>query len=73
MEKVVEHFINTKILADLKQVTDSKCINTQIPYNAYTNLEEFYRICEREMGNLGYTAERSSDGGGMYDTLCVTW
>ena len=68
----VERFINGKLKNEIVTTTYHS-VNTALPIEAYEDLDGFVKICKDILTPLGYEADRSHDGGGMYDTLCVTW
>jgi hypothetical protein len=47
------------------------CVNIPVPMPAYRNLEGFCRTCRPML--KGYKVSISHDGGGQYNTLCVSW
>jgi cobalamin biosynthesis protein CobT len=75
LEKVVARFLNETIKADLIQAAEqgNTSINTEVPTEAYADSKTFYRLCQEALQPLGYKAEESHDGGGMYSTLAVSW
>ena len=48
-------------------------VNVEVPLEAYGQTKDFYKLCVDTLTPLGYHAEESHDGGGMYSTLYVTW
>jgi len=72
MANIVEAFINGKVKRAI-EMTEFDGVNVEVPIEAYSNTDQFYTLCKDALEPLGYTAERSHDGGGMYDTLYVSW
>lgn len=72
LRQIVKHYIRNEIAQALNEA-DGTCINEPIPSEAYSDIPKFIRYCQVMLKPLGYKAERSNDGGGMYDTLCVSW
>ena len=73
MEQVVEQYLNGPILVAIQNAKPSKCVNIAIPTEGYEDSAKFYAVCAAALKPLGYKAEQSHDGGGMYSTLCVSW
>ena len=66
-------FLNGKLKEAINSSSENSTgVNVEVPMEAYSN-DEFYKICIEELGKLGFTAEKSHDGGGMYSTLYVSW
>ena len=72
MKNVVVNFINGKVKNDIA-AAKSYGVSVEVPIEAYNNLPEFYQLCAEALTPLGYRCEESHDGGGMYNTLYVTW
>ena len=72
LEQIVERYLNEVIGPAICKAAGS-CVNEAIPTEAYQHGNSFYELCTLELAKLGYNAEKSHDGCGMYSTLCVTW
>jgi hypothetical protein len=77
MRKVVIDFLNGIVFNEINTITNESPtttgLNIAVPNEAYANLVEFYVIASHELTKLGYTSAKSHDGGGMYDTLWISW
>lgn len=75
MERVVEQFVNGKLRDEIVSAAKEgkNGVNVEVPVEAYDNLTLFYVICDRYLKPLGYKSIGSHDGGGMYNTLGVSW
>lgn len=73
-ETAVQNFLNGKVRDEMNEAieNDHDSVNTEVPIEAYGN-EKFFELAIDEMTKLGYHAEQSHDGGGMYSTLFVSW
>lgn len=72
MTKIVEQFINSD-LSDAIISSSGPSVNQEIPIDAYSDLALFYKLCDEALSPLGYKSSESHDGGGMYNTLFVSW
>jgi hypothetical protein len=72
MINVARIFINGPLKVAI-EATDGETVNVEVPADAYRDLNLFYGLCMQALNPLGYTCEESHDGGGMYNTLYVTW
>ncbi len=70
--KIALKFLEGKMKAAILASSNNFAM-VEIPVEAYSCANEFYKICAEELAPLGYTAEESHDGGGMYSTLAVSW
>ena len=71
---IVEKFLNGKVKDAIAASGEaSRGVNVEVPIEAYQHDAEFYRLCSEECAKLGFTGEKSHDGGGMYSTLYVSW
>ena len=76
LEAIVAYFLNGAVKQEIIAASSEggKSINIAIPTEAYgEDNKKFYALCASQLKPLGYKAEQSHDGGGMYSTLCVTW
>lgn len=75
LKNLVTNWLNTKVLLEIKKALDidHNSIMLRIPYEAYRFEKEFYAEVQRQIEPLGYTSEKSHDGGGMYDTVLISW
>ena len=72
MSALARRFINGKLRKAILE-SDSDCVNEAIPIDAYKDIDLFATVVEGSLRPLGYHCERSHDGGGMYDTIFVSW
>jgi len=74
-ETLVDTFIDGKLSTAIVEAVKKghNRVNVEVPIEAYRDLNKFYEIANQRLTNLGYTSQKSHDGGGMYDTLFVTW
>lgn len=72
METIVERFINSEVQSAIER-SSYPSINVEVPFDAYGDLNLFYALCDKALAPLGYKSADSHDGGGMYNTLCVSW
>lgn len=76
MVAVVKRFLDGPVLAaiaDRQETPQYRCVNVEIPYEAYSDLPLFYQLCAEALQPLGYKSEESHDGANICNTLCVTW
>jgi hypothetical protein len=74
-EKLVDTFIGGKLSTAIVEAVKEghNQVNVEVPTEAYRDLNKFYEIANQRLTSLGYTSQKSHDGGGMYNTLFVTW
>ncbi len=74
-EELAQIFVNGKLRKDIETAIDDnlESVNTEVPFESYRCMKKFVEECKKILVPLGYTAEESHDGGGMYGTLYVTW
>lgn len=74
IETIARIYINGKVAEAISNASEnSTCVNVEVPSEAYRDLDGFTKICQTLLKPLGYTAEGSHDGAGMYNTVCVCW
>jgi hypothetical protein len=72
LAQLVNVFLNGAI-RDAIAEAEGEYVNVQIPSEAYSFGDDFYRECARQLKPLGYASGPSHDGAGMYGTLWVSW
>lgn len=74
LRRAARAFIETVIVPEMDKVTgtDATCVVKEVPSEAYTDLDAFSRYCALELPE-DYNVSISHDGGGVYNTLVVSW
>jgi hypothetical protein len=74
LAKTAKRFVQEKVLPAVLEGNNgySNNINVALPWEAYSDIDGFVAECKKIIPK-DYTVERSHDGAGMYDTLCVSW
>ena len=57
---------------DAKLTDKELSVNVEVPFEALGHMPDFVAECKHLLEPLGYQAEESHDGGGMYTTLFVS-
>ena len=71
INKVVKQFVENKILPAVLAATYNQ-VNIEVPSRAYADLNAFCDLCKQLIPS-DYEVGISYDGGGMYNTLSVSW
>lgn len=76
MVAVVKRFLDGPVLQAITERQETpqwRCVNVELPHEAYSDLPVFYALCKEALLPLGYKSEESHDGANICNTLCVSW
>lgn len=81
LDGIVQKFINGPVFKDInskiKDTTNWSSnkigVNVAVPYEAYEYENQFFVRLTEILTPLGYSVEKSHDGGGMYTTAYISW
>lgn len=75
IKKLAEDFVDGPLREDIEAsiCEGDNYANTQVPSGTYGRMDQFIKECRKLLKPMGYTAEESHDGGGIYTTVFVSW